>query len=60
MTAMYLGIKGTRAQQEFLPNTFPAGAVNPCAACPTGFAYVDLERQFHARGRTAPAAAAHA
>ncbi len=25
-TATYLGIKGTRAQQEFLPNTFPAGA----------------------------------
>jgi hypothetical protein len=40
MTAAYLGIKGTRAMQEFLPNTFPAGAANPCAACPTGFAYL--------------------
>jgi hypothetical protein len=24
--------------QEFLPNTVPAGAVNPCPVCPTGFA----------------------
>ena len=40
MTATYLGIKGTRAQQEFLPNTYPAGAVNPCPACPSGFTYL--------------------
>lgn len=40
MTATYLGIKGTRGAQEFLPNTFPSGAVNPCSACPTGFAYL--------------------
>jgi hypothetical protein len=40
MTVTYLGIKGTRATQAFLPNTYPAGAVNPCPACPTGFAYV--------------------
>ncbi len=40
MTATYLGIKGTRGVQEFLPNTFPAGAVNPCPTCPTGFAYL--------------------
>ena len=40
MTATYLGIKGTRGPQEFLPNTFPIGAVNPCATCPTGFAYL--------------------
>ena len=39
LTVTYLGIKGTRGVQEFLPNTFPAGAVNPCADCPTGFAY---------------------
>src|SRR5207248_11073955 len=39
VTAMYLGIKGTRAQQQFLPNTFPAGAAT-CGSCPTGFAYV--------------------
>jgi hypothetical protein len=40
MTATYLGIKGTRGAQEFLPNTYPLGAANPCPACPTGFAYM--------------------
>jgi hypothetical protein len=35
ITATYLGIKGTRGQQEFLPNTYPTGAVNP-----SGFAYL--------------------
>ena len=49
MTATYLGIKGTRAQQQFLPNTFPAGAVNPCPACPVRIRLPDLERQFDAR-----------
>ena len=29
LTATYLGIKGTRGVQEFLPNTFPIGAPNP-------------------------------
>ena len=40
MTATYLGVKGTRGMEEFLPNTFPAGAPNPCPACPAGFAYL--------------------
>ena len=40
MTASYLGIKGSNGLQEFLPNTFPLGAVNPCPTCPTGFAEV--------------------
>ena len=40
LTAMYLGSKGTRAEQIFLPNTYPAGAVNRCPTCPTGFEYV--------------------
>jgi trimeric autotransporter adhesin len=40
VTATYLGIKGTRGVQEFLPNTFPVGATIPCPSCPTGFAYV--------------------
>jgi outer membrane receptor protein involved in Fe transport len=40
MTATYLGIKGTRGVQEFLPNTFPSGALNPCPLCPKGFAYL--------------------
>ncbi len=36
----YLGSKGTRAQQQLLPNTFPAGAVSPCPACPSGFVFL--------------------
>jgi hypothetical protein len=40
MTATYLGIKGTHGTQEFLPNTYPEGAVNPCPLCPAGYAYV--------------------
>jgi trimeric autotransporter adhesin len=40
LTATYLGIKGTRGVQEFLPNTFPIGAPNPCPTCPIGFAYL--------------------
>ena len=26
--------------QQFLPNTYPAGSVTPCATCPAGFAYL--------------------
>ncbi|MGH9449188.1 MAG: carboxypeptidase regulatory-like domain-containing protein, partial [Terriglobia bacterium] len=40
LTATYLGTKGTRGMQEFLPNTYPAGAANPCPACPAGFTYI--------------------
>jgi len=40
MTATYLGIKGTRGPEDFLPNTYPAGAPDPCRACPSGFAYL--------------------
>jgi hypothetical protein len=39
MTATYLGTKGTHGTQEFLPNTYPIGAVNPCPQCPAGFIY---------------------
>ena len=39
MTATYLGIKGTRGVQEYLPNTYPIGATNQCPACPIGFVY---------------------
>ena len=39
MTATYLGFKGTRGVQEFLPNTYPIGAVSPCPACPQDFEY---------------------
>jgi trimeric autotransporter adhesin len=38
-TVTYSGVKGTRGTQEFLPNTYPIGAVDPCPACPTGFVY---------------------
>lgn len=40
MTATYLGIKGTHGTQEFLPNTYPAGAINPCPLCPYGYEYI--------------------
>jgi hypothetical protein len=39
MTVAYLGIKGTRGVQQFLPNTYPTGATIPCPLCPTGFVY---------------------
>jgi hypothetical protein len=38
-TITYAGIKGTRGVQEYLPNTYPIGAANPCPACPAGFVY---------------------
>ncbi len=41
ITATYLGIKGTREPREFLPNTFPVGATNPCPTCPAGFVFLD-------------------
>jgi len=40
LTATYVGIKGTHLMQQFLPNTYPAGAENPCPSCPTGFRYL--------------------
>ena len=40
MLASYLGNKGSRGAQLFLPNTNPVGAVNPCPSCPTGFEYL--------------------
>lgn len=38
-TVTYSGVKGTRGMQQFLPNTWPVGAANPCPSCPTGFVY---------------------
>jgi trimeric autotransporter adhesin len=40
VSATYLGIKGTRGAQQFLPNTYPAGIVSPCPTCPAGFAFL--------------------
>ncbi|HWZ51156.1 MAG TPA: hypothetical protein VNW54_06810, partial [Granulicella sp.] len=39
LTASYLGTKGTRGPQEFLPNTYAPGATVFCASCPRGFTY---------------------
>jgi hypothetical protein len=36
----YLGSQGDHLMQEFLPNTYPAGGVNPCPSCPAGFVYL--------------------
>ena len=40
MVATYLGTKGSHLMQQVLPNTYPAGVVNPCASCPAGFVYL--------------------
>jgi len=40
VNATYLGTRGTNLIQEFLPNTYPSGAVNPCPTCPAGFVYL--------------------
>jgi hypothetical protein len=60
MTVTYLGIKGTRGGQAFLPNTYPAGVTSPCATCQAGYTYLtsngnstresgslQLRRRFH-------------
>jgi hypothetical protein len=39
VTATYLGTKGSHGMQEFLPNSYPIGAANPCPACQSGFVY---------------------
>ena len=40
VNATYLGTKGTGLIQEFLPNTYPPGFVDPCVSCPSGFVYL--------------------
>ena len=40
MLATYLGTRGTNLMQTMLPNTYPAGADNPCLECPVGFRYL--------------------
>jgi hypothetical protein len=39
LTVTYLGVKGTHGVQQFLPNTYAPGAINPCPNCPLGFVY---------------------
>jgi hypothetical protein len=36
----YFGTAGRHLMQEFLPNTYPSGAPNPCPVCPSGFVYL--------------------
>jgi hypothetical protein len=38
--ATYLGAKGSRLVQQYLPNTFPVGSAEGCGDCPAGFVYV--------------------
>ena len=40
VVATYLGAKGSRLMQQFVPNTYPLGAANPCPSCPSGFRYL--------------------
>jgi hypothetical protein len=40
ITASYLGTHGSHLLQQFLPNSYPLGTVNPCPACPAGFVYL--------------------
>jgi hypothetical protein len=40
LTATYLGTKGARGVQDYLPNTYPVGGANPCPMCPVGFAFL--------------------
>ena len=40
IVATYLGARGSNLMQQFLPNTYPAGAENPCRSCPSGFRYL--------------------
>ncbi len=50
LVATYLGIKGTRGMQEYLPNTAPDGAAQTCAGCPAGLRLSQFKWQFITRG----------
>ena len=51
-----LARKGSHLMQEFLPNTYPAGAVNPCPTCPSGFVYLTSNGTLAAARRPGAAA----
>jgi hypothetical protein len=40
ISGSYLGTRGARLLQEYLPNTYPAGAAASCPTCPSGFVYL--------------------
>ncbi len=44
LTATYLGVKGTHGVQQFLPNTYPIGAANPCLELSIGFCVSNFGR----------------
>ena len=56
VTATYLGTKGSRLMQEFVPNTYPAGAVESVPGVPERLRLPDVERQFAEECRPAPGA----
>ncbi len=39
IVALYQGSQGSHLIQKSYPNTYPAGAVNRCVTCPSGFIY---------------------
>ena len=40
VTAAYVGTKGSRLMQAYLPNTYPRGGIEACDSCPSGFVFV--------------------
>ena len=57
MLATYQGTKGTRGQQEILPNTYAYGRDGHVPILPVRLRLPHLQRQFHPRGRGPDAAA---
>ena len=51
VSASYIGTHGGHLVQQFLPNTEPPGAVNPCPTCPSGFRYVTSNGTSEIRAR---------
>jgi hypothetical protein len=51
-TVTYLGTKGIHIPQRIVPNTYPAGIVNPCLDCPVGFVYLSSNGTSRRHGLT--------
>ncbi len=47
LTTIYQGTRGRNALQEILPNSYPAGSVDPCPSCPSGFRYLTSHGSSH-------------
>ncbi len=52
MVVTYLGVKGTRGVQQFLPNTFAPGAVNTCPGCTSGYYFMTSNGNSSRQGGT--------